>query len=412
MSTYNKIKGETIQSGASADVDSERFYYDTTANEYRLKLETPVSGFSSKSSTKPDYSAGMFGDVDGAFVTRTYYAYGRAAGPNFSRVPVVKTVQLTAEWNGTAWSGNSNTYDHGGLATLCYTGNPMDARSVGGKNHQGWGNSGYAPTNVNSTTDRNDHVEYNGSSWSINPATYTTSGSLGNSKITRAPDTSDTVIGETSSNSYNDWNGSTWSSSNIPSDPISAFRMSGGGADDIISVSASSPTEPNLTFLVEPLSVASATIYNGTSWSSTPAMNHGMSGGSAPYYSHTSNLMGDSASAIAISNTMTASTYPGTSDPNAMKGIDYDNNTTELWNGTTWSSLGKQPAFVPAAAGGSGSIPANERAYNSARIGDMSYNGGGTGSLNGLFWAGGDSPFGHNGAVFSAANGYKYNFEA
>jgi hypothetical protein len=402
MSTYNKIKGETIQSGASADVDSERFYYDTTANEYRLKLETPVAGFAPKSSSKPIYVGNLFGDVDGAFANRIFYQYGRAAGPGFTRVPVTKTVQSTTEWNGTTWSGNSNTFDHGGLGTAAYTGNPGDARSVGGKNHQGWGNPGFAPINVNSTTDRNDHVEYNGSTWSLNPATFTRTGSTGNSKITRAPDTSDTVIGYPGANVYSNWNGSSWSTSNIPSDPVTADQMSGGGADDLIGTVGSDPAAPNNNYMVEPLSASPAVVYNGTSWSSTPAMNHGNGG----YYTH--KLLGDTAAAISVNNTVTASNYPGTD----TRGVEVDNNTTELWNGTTWTSNGTQPVFLPAAYGGTGSSPANENAYRSGQISDMTYNGGGTGSLNGLFWAGADVTFGHDGAVFSAANGYKYNFEA
>lgn len=405
MSKYNKIKGETIQTGASADVDSERFYYDTTANEYRLKLDSPVASFSPKANSNPPATLGLFGDADGAFTGTYFYQYSRTLTPTFTYAPVVRTVQRISEWNGSSWSATTNQYGWGGLGSGAVSGGPTDARSVGGNNHQGWNNSGYYSPGNGAVTARNDHVEYNGSTWSLNPATFTSSGYQGNSKMTRNPDTSDMVMGDPTA-AYSDWNGSTWSSSNIPSDPISGDRMSGGGADDMITatVSTSSPTSPSQSglYMVEPIPVSSANIYNGTSWASTPAMNHGIANG---------NLMGDTAAAIAISNTITASAYPGSTDIPSLKGVEYDNNSVELWNGTTWTSQGKNPIFVPAAAGGQGSMPTNSYMYQSASV-ELTYNGGGTGSLNGLFWGGGTSTYGRDGAVFASANGYKYNFEA
>ena len=282
MATYKGIKGFKVTSIAGDPTNKivGDVYYDTTANTLKY-----IEGAGGTWATDTAVALGRHG-LGGTGTASAAIVFGGEYGPPWARTG------NTEEWNGSAWSEESN------LSTARYS-----VCSIGRTTTDSICAAGYEPPTSDSTE------LYNGTAWStlanVNTARYSLAGGAGTSSAGLMAGGGPTCACE-------EFNGTSWGTvSNLNSE-------SGGSVTTGASASAARQTGGSPAAI----NGGKSEIYNGTSWSVSTSLNVGRGEG-----------MG--------AGTENATLYWGGGASPGEGGSDIV--LTEKWNGTTWTESGDLP---------------------------------------------------------------------
>ena len=274
MTTYRKIHGRSIQAvttDPSETVAEGQVWYNTSSDTFKSVVS--LTAWSSGSPILTGRSqAGGNGIQDSALMCGGYVT-GEAAN--------------TEEYNGSGWSGG------GALNTARYA-----LRSAGTQT-SAIAFGGYTGTAYHTTSET-----YNGTSWTNGPAINTgrTSGSQAGTSTAALYAGGGTP---TTINNSEEWNGSSWSEGNNLN---TARTVIGGSGIQTAALAAGGELGP-------PGYTGATELYDGTSWTTSPASLNVIKGGQGQSGTQTSSLAYGG--------------YTGTAVTAA----------TESWDGTSWTNL-------------------------------------------------------------------------
>jgi len=286
MSDYDAIAGlkiPVLSADPSAPIEGE-LWYNTTADKFRGKglyqvsaaWSTAPSGLnagrrSCEGAGTPSNGIGFLGYIGG------YPRYGGSE-----------------TYNGSSWSNGPSTPTPLG-EQASHVGDGSAAAGIGGNYFSG-------PSGLGAT---NYHFEWNGSSFSnatTLPRQSYSMGSAGTRDAFTVAGGGDYNGGSQPSNKTNEWNGSAWSETgNLPYSSPGSYSQ-GFGSQNAMGILKADTASTDWY------------VYNGSSWSTSPAsLNRSVTGRS---------MWGSTSSAVAA----------GGGTPSIPR------NGTETWNGSTWSN--------------------------------------------------------------------------
>tara|TARA_R110000823_G_scaffold269054_1_gene388839 strand:- start:1237 stop:2265 length:1029 start_codon:yes stop_codon:yes gene_type:complete len=286
MANYDAVSGlriPVVSSDPSAPIEGE-LWYNTTVDKFRGYGLYQVNA--AWSSSPASLNAGRRSCEGAGTVSSGIGFLGYIGGyPRYG---------ASENWNGSSWTNKPSTPTP--LGSACsHVGDASAAAGIGGNYYSG-------PSGLGAT---NYHFEWNGSSFSNStslPVQRNNMAAAGTRDSFAVVGGGDYNGGSQPSNKTFEWNGSSWSETgNLPYSTPGSYTQGFGSQSAMGVLQADAPS-------------TAWYVYNGSSWSTSPAsLNRNVNGRS---------MWGSTSSAVAAGGGTPSIPYVG----------------TETWNGSSWSS--------------------------------------------------------------------------